>query len=115
MSKNIIRHGFNRLTLALFTILLLAGGCANYDPADPRNLTTPEIVAILENAPVQQIATSHSQHISITLKNGTSYFGLYRPDEVPPAYKSHPEKFDILNLSEAIKAKRWKKWNTICE
>lgn len=103
--------------MLLFIVLtaLISGGCnSSVNVKDAKNMTTAEIIEVLENADIEWIVTSHSQHIEIRLKDGTELSGRYNPDEAPPKYQETYCR-DILNLSLRIKESRIKKWQTIAE
>ena len=92
-------------------MILLLSGCASHVAVkDPNNLSTAEIIAILQQEDIKWISTSHAQDIEIHLKDGTRLVGKYRSEDAPPEYKD-----DILNVSQAIKKMRIKKWKTMCE
>jgi hypothetical protein len=72
---------------------------------------TDKIINLLENADIKSIATTHSQHIGIYLKDGTKFSGKY----VQPKTGKYSNQFDILNLATHIQKKRNAKWMVMCE
>lgn len=102
------------LSFIVSTAFILTGCNSSVSVKDAKNMTTAEIIEVLENADIEWIATSHSQHIEIGLKDGTELSGKYNPDEAPPKYQK-TDCWDILNLSERIKKSRIKKWQTMAE
>ena len=94
-----------------FIMVLLLSSCTSHVAVkDPNNLSTAEIIAVLQQEDIKSISTSHAQDIEIHLKDGTNLAGKYRSEDAPPEFKD-----DILNVSQAIKKKRIKKWETMCE
>ncbi len=83
--------------------------------ADPRALTSEEIIRILENEDIAGIATSHSQHIYITLKDGRNFTGVFRAADVSILHWEYQGFGDILNLAMQIKKKRQAEWRVMCE
>lgn len=102
------------LSFIVSTAFILTGCNSSVSVKDPKNMTTAEIIEVLENADIKWIVTSHSQHIKIFLKDGTELSGRYNPDEAPPRYQETYCR-DILNLSLRIKESRVKKWQTMAE
>jgi len=78
-------------------------------------IKTPEIIRILETEPVIYVNTSPSQKIDIVLDDGRCFRGVYVPKECPEKYSKALHCNVILNLSEYIRKKRQKTWETWCE
>lgn len=74
-------------------------------PAGPKQIKTDEIVRILEKEAVAETRTTHSQHITIVLKNGDVFEGTYVQAEAG-AYAKDPHLFDALNLVLHIRKSR---------
>lgn len=108
MAKNIY-------VLLLGVFFMIFNGCSTpIAIKDPKNMTTAEIIFLLENEDIDYVATSHSQHISIFLKNGKKFSGRYNASEAPEKYQKENLN-DILNLTVYIKNHRIRKWKTLCE
>lgn len=84
----------------------------------PKEIKTAEIVKLLETADIDMVATSHRQAISIVLKDGTTYTGVYVHKQAGK-YAKIKKCFDILNLVKYIQKERNKKekiaWGIMCE
>ena len=110
-----------RLIITLFIIIFVLSGCRptahkNPDWKNAKVIKTPEIIRILESEPVNFVATTHSQSISISLDDGRCFRGVYIPKDAPEKYRKDNNLHDILNLSEYIKKKRsFRTWKTMCE
>lgn len=103
------------IVLIFSSAMLLLLGCNRTVPVkDHKNMTTIEIIEVLENADIKCVSTTHSQYIGITLKDGSELSGKYNPNEAPVKYQNAHCR-DILNLSEQIKKSRVSKWETTCE
>jgi hypothetical protein len=83
-----------------------------------KQIETAEIVKLLETAAIKMVATSHSQTISIVLKDGTTHTGVYVHKQAGK-YAKIKNCFDILNLVSHIRKERSKKekvdWGILCE
>jgi tetratricopeptide (TPR) repeat protein len=71
----------------------------------PIDINTREMILLLERAEIAGISTSHSQVISIRLKDGSYFVGKYVQAEAG-RYSGDKELFDILNLVVHIKKSR---------
>ena len=78
-------------------------------------IKAPEIIRILETEPVIFVCTTHSQHIDIILDDGRCFRGVYFHKKSPEKYRKALLHNDILNLSEYIRKKRHRTWETLCE
>ena len=63
-------------------------------PEDSETVTTREIIRILEHADIRGSTTTHSQHITVYLKNGKRYECAYVAEEAPEPYN----KMEASNL-----------------
>jgi len=67
----------------------------------PKEITTPEIIQLLEKEQFTSISTHHSQRIEIVLKNGEKYSGKYDQSK-SGKYSTDQHLFDIYNLTRHI-------------
>lgn len=93
--------------IAFVTLLLILAACTDKSSERPgcraaELIRTPEIVRILENEDIAYTSTTHSQHISIQLTDGSRYVGRYVPSEAG----KYASITDILNLTIDIRNKR---------
>lgn len=93
-------------------VALLGFGCrstsgppAKAPAAGKTDVTTPELVRLLETADIVRTETTHSQTIRIFLNDGSSVSGHYVPAEAG-RYAKDPKLSDILNLVLHIRGAR---------
>jgi hypothetical protein len=116
-----------RLVLMLTLVSALFMGCTPHEQnieqnveqnssnivKEVKNIDTSEIVRILKNENVTFVGTSHRQDISIYLKNGSHYEGVYDYTKAG----AYSDTRDVLNLVVRIKKERpeLKDMRIICE
>jgi len=96
----------------------VGSGAENAPTEAPSVIKTPEIIRILEEERIESVSTRHSQRISIRLKDGRKFKGLYVHAEAGK-YSRDKDLYDILNLAMHIRenrpAREVKGWTVICE
>ena len=68
-------------------------------------VSTTEIIRVLEQESIATISTTHAQRIDIELSDGRQFRGTYKHAEAGK-YASDPKLFDILNLVSHILGRR---------
>jgi len=99
---------------AFFCILMLTGCTSTVKIQNPNALTTEEIISVLKYESIDLVGTTHSNHVSITLKNGAHYSGIYNPLDIPE-YRRNKSLHPASNMVEHIKKWRGETWAHFAE